>query len=100
MPTYSIRRIVGNISRDDVDAAAIRSLWCLANFPQVRWIRSTWDEGRGEINCLYEAPNVEVIREHAVSANLPCDEVREVDIIDPDDYVATAPLAAGATAGG
>ena len=98
MHTYSIRRVVGSITRDDVDAAAIRSLWCLANYPGLRWIRSTWDEERGEINCLYEAPNVEVIREHAVSANLPCDEVRVVDVIDPDDYVAAAPAPAVAAA--
>jgi hypothetical protein len=99
MPTFSIRRVVGDITRDEVDAAAIRSLWCLANFPEVHWIRSTWDAERGEINCLYEAPNVELIREHAVSAQLPCDEVREVDVIDPGDYVSpAAPVAATAGA--
>lgn len=87
MATYSIRRVVGSLTRDEVDAAAMRSLWCLANYPGVKWIRSAWDAERGEINCLYEAPNADAIREHAESAQIPCDEIREVSLIDPADYL-------------
>jgi hypothetical protein len=94
MPIYSIRRVVGPMTRDEVDAAAMRSLWCLANYPGVTWMRSAWDAERGEINCLYEAPNADAIREHAESAQIPCDEIREVSLIDPATYLeGSRPLA-------
>lgn len=93
MPHFHIRRVVGDISQDDVDAAAIRSLWCLVNFPNLKWLRSTWDAERGELHCLYESPDVATIREHARSAQIPCDEVREVTIVDPADYVGGVAIA-------
>lgn len=87
MPTYKIRRVVGDITRDEVDAASLRSLWCLSDYPDVKWLHSMWDSERGEITCLYEANNPDQIREHAEASRIPCDEVREVTIIDPDEYL-------------
>ncbi|MCA9844823.1 MAG: DUF4242 domain-containing protein [Dehalococcoidia bacterium] len=87
MGLYKVRRVVGELAQDEVDAAALRSTWCLSDYPNVTWHHSMWDKEAGEIICLYEAPNEEIIREHAEAARLPCDEVREVSFIDPQEYL-------------
>jgi hypothetical protein len=87
MTMYKIRRVVGEMEAEEVDAAALRSIWCLSDYPDLKWHHSMWDREAGEIVCLYESPSEESIRQHAAAARLPCDEVREVTLIDPEEYL-------------
>lgn len=87
MPLYTIRRDVGEISQEDLDAASFRAIVCAPQFPGLKWIRSYWDQPGGRIDCLYEAENPRQLEEHARVARIPCDEVREVTEMVPDTYL-------------
>lgn len=59
----------------------------LAEMDGVTWIRSDVSHADGKIFCEYEAPNAELIREHARRAGLPADAVREIQLtISPDMF--------------
>ena len=75
MPRYIIERTVPALSREDLEAAARRSLAVLANMPEVRWIRSYVSDLEGKIYCEYDAPSPEAIYEHARRAGLPVDRI-------------------------
>ena len=87
MPLYRIRREVGEISQDDMDAAAFRAIVCAPQFPGLKWHRSYWDQEKGLIDCFYEATGPTQLQEHARVARIPCDEVREVSELLPEVYV-------------
>lgn len=87
MPRYRILRNVPGAMQEDIDAAAMRAIWCLAEFPGLRWLRSYWDRETEALLCIYEAPNADLIWEHAQSSRIPCDEVREVLELNPGDYL-------------
>ena len=87
MPTYRILRKVGDVTREEVDAAALRAIWCLSDYPGVRWLQSYWDREAGEIVCLYEAKTEQQVRDHAESSRIPCDDVRAVEMFGPDEYM-------------
>lgn len=87
MPTYRILRKVGKMTRDEVDAAALRTIWCLSDYPALKWITSYWDRRAGEIVCLYEAPAEQLLRDHSESSRIPCDDVQEVDAFGPETYL-------------
>jgi hypothetical protein len=87
MPLYAIRRELGTISRDELDASASRAIMCAYDFENMTWVRSFWDPEAGNITCLYEAASAEDIREHARRARIPCDDVREVTEVTPELYV-------------
>lgn len=75
MPRYIIERSVPALSREDLDAAARRSMAVLANMPEVRWIRSYVSDVEGKIYCEYDAPSPEAIYEHARRAGVPVDRI-------------------------
>ncbi len=86
MPKYVIERTVPNAGKlsarelHDLSAKSCRVLRDLG--PQVQWVQSYVTDDK--LYCLYLAPGVELIREHAVRGCFPVDSVREVrTIIDP-----------------
>lgn len=82
MPKYIIQRTVGQLSDAEIDAAGKRSNDALAQMPGVRWIRSYYSAEEGKIYCEYEAPSLELLYEHARSAQIPidgCSVVRELE---------------------
>ncbi len=83
MPKYIIARTVGEISEEEIEAAALRSLEALDRIPDVRWIRSYYSAEEGKIYCEYEAPSVELIFEHAQMAELPVDWCSVVQELEP-----------------
>jgi hypothetical protein len=88
MPRYIIERTVPALSREDLDAAARRSMAVLADMPEVRWIRSYVSAVEGKIYCEYDAPSPEAIYEHARRAGLPVDRVSKVALeISPAMFV-------------
>jgi hypothetical protein len=88
MPRYVIERNVPGLSREDLTAAARRSVAVLEGMPDVRWIRSYVSDAEGKIYCEYDAPSPEAIREHARRAGLPVDRIAEVALeISPAMFV-------------
>jgi hypothetical protein len=86
MPLFLIRRDVPDLSQEELDAAAYRAITCAFYFAGLKWHQSYWDREAGVIHCVYEARSQEDIFEHAVTARIPCDVVREVQIVRPEDY--------------
>ena len=83
MKTYVILRRKGWPCVADLQkAAAVSGRVGSEEMPdRVKWIRSyVLDEGGGAVGtvCIYQATDVEAVREHARRAGLPADEVIEV----------------------
>lgn len=86
MPKYVIEREISGVG--DSPAAALQavsqtSCSVLKELgPQIQWLESYVTEDK--IYCVYIAPNVEMIREHATRGGFPANRVSEVKaIIDP-----------------
>lgn len=99
MPIFQVRRVLGPASKDDVDASAFRAIVCAYEYPGMKWQESYWDVERQEMHCIYEADSADQIFAHAERSRIPCDEVREVTIVRPDDYVPVSPPPASITVG-
>jgi hypothetical protein len=86
MPQYVIERTLpgaGNLSAEQLKGVAQKSNSVLKELgPQIEWLHSyvTGDK----IYCVYNAPNAELIREHAERGGFPADSVSEVkNVINP-----------------
>jgi hypothetical protein len=78
MPRYIIERDVPGITLDALQEAGRKSNAVLDEMPEVRWIRSYVSSAEGKIYCEYDAPNIDLILEHARRAGLPANRVSEV----------------------
>ncbi len=86
MPKYVIEREVpgvGNFTPDQLKAISQTSCGVLRKLgPEIQWVHSyvTGDK----IYCIYNAPNEQLIREHAIQGGFPANSIAEVtSIIDP-----------------
>jgi len=86
MPKYVIEREIpgaGKLTSDQLKAISQTSCGVLSNMgPQIQWVHSyvTTDK----IYCVYNAPNEEMVREHARQGGFPANSVSRVStIIDP-----------------
>ena len=86
MPKYVIEREIpsaGKLSPEQLKSISQTSCGVLSNMgPEIQWVQSyvTTDK----IYCIYNAPNEEMIREHAKQGGFPANFVSEVaTIIDP-----------------
>ncbi len=87
MPRYIIERSVGQLTKEELDAAGKKSNQVLAEMKGVVWIKSYVSEAEGKLYCEYDAPNPEAIREHARRAGLPFDKISLVALeISPDMF--------------
>ena len=87
MPRYIIERSVGQLTKEQLDAAGKRSNQVLAEMQDVVWVKSYVSEAEGKIYCEYDAPNPEAIREHARRAGLPADKISLVALeISPEMF--------------
>lgn len=91
MKTYLITRRLGGATPEELEAAAARSKAEGDKTPDdLRWIRSyvTADtDGSPGTVCIYQASSTAAIRDHAVRADIPADEIVEVldtVIVRPD----------------
>ena len=95
MPRYIIERNVPGLRdlspeelREELNKGGKNSNAVLAGMPGVVWIRSYVSAVEGKIYCEYEAPNPEMVLEHARRAGVPADKISEVAIeISPDMFV-------------
>jgi hypothetical protein len=86
MPKYVIEREIpgaGQFSPDQLQAISQTSCGVLRKLgPEIQWVHSyvTGDK----IYCIYNAPNEQIIREHASQGGFPANSVSRVtSIIDP-----------------
>lgn len=86
MPQYVIERDmpgVGRLGPADLKAASQTSCGVLRDLgPEIQWVHSYVTEDK--IYCIYRAPNVEMIRQHAERGGFPANSIAEVHaMIDP-----------------
>ena len=86
MPKYVIEREIpgaGNLTAEQLKAISQTSCGVLSKMgSQIQWVHSyvTTDK----IYCVYNAPNEEMVREHAKQGGFPANVVSRVStIIDP-----------------
>jgi Protein of unknown function (DUF4242) len=88
MPTFTVRRDVPGLTSEELDASAFRAIVCAVEYPGMRWLESFWDREAGRLTCIYEAASADEVFDHARRARIPCDEVHEVSVVGPGDFVA------------
>lgn len=86
MPKYVIEREVpgvGNMSPAELKAISQTSCGVLSKMgPQIQWVHSYVTGNK--VYCIYNAPNEEMVREHAKQGGFPANSVSRVTtIIDP-----------------
>lgn len=83
MPQYVIERTLpgaGSLSQEQLVAISQKSCGVLQELgPTIKWEHSyvTGDK----IYCVYNAPNAEIIRQHAQMGGFPADSIEEVKTI-------------------
>ena len=86
MPKYLIERELpgaGRLSADELQRIAAKSCEVLqALGPQIQWVHSYVTENA--INCIYVAPDEELIRQHAARGGFPVTRISRVNsILEP-----------------
>ncbi len=85
MPLYQITRDFAGATDADIVAAGLRAKMCVLWYAGMRWIETFHDRDREITTCIYEAVCVDDIRTHAKVAGMPCGEIREVELLRPED---------------
>jgi hypothetical protein len=82
MPRYFMERTVGDVTREDLDDVAARSLRIREErFPQIAWEHThvvRYPEGLKAF-CIYESPDAESVRAHAEAVGLPAERLFEIE---------------------
>jgi hypothetical protein len=86
MPKYVIEREIpdaGKLTAEQLKGISQTSCGVLSNMgPQIQWVHSYVTADK--IYCIYNAPNEEMVREHAKQGGFPANSVSQVThIIDP-----------------
>jgi hypothetical protein len=86
MPRYIIEREIpgaGDLNTDQLVGIAQKSCTVLDKMgPHIQWVHSY--VAGDKIYCIYNAPNEEMIREHAMQGGFPANKITQIShIIDP-----------------
>lgn len=86
MPRYVIEREIpnaGKLSKDELHAISEKSCSVLSNLgPTIQWVESFVTEDK--IYCIYQAPNKEIIKQHAEQGGFPANRIEEIrNVINP-----------------
>lgn len=86
MPKYVIERNIpeaGQLSTSELQAISQKSCDVLKELgPEIQWVESFVTADK--VYCVYNAPNDEIIREHAQRGGFPADRIQKVArVIDP-----------------
>ena len=86
MPRYVIERELpgaGNLSANDLQAISQKSCGVLDTLgPRIQWVESYVTEDK--IYCVYQAPNKEIIQQHAEMGGFPANRIEEIkNVINP-----------------
>lgn len=80
------RQMPSDVSRTELDATALRAADCAEDFPGIGWVRSFWLEGPRLAHCVYWATDPNQLRAHAERSRMPCDAIRRVDELVPEQW--------------
>ncbi|HEY3116178.1 MAG TPA: DUF4242 domain-containing protein [Chloroflexota bacterium] len=86
MPKYVIERAIpgaGKLSAPELQAISQKSVEVLRSLgPEIQWVNSFVTDDK--IYCVYNAPNAEIVAEHARCGGFPANVITQVHaIIDP-----------------
>jgi hypothetical protein len=86
MPKYVIEREIpgaGSLLTADLKAISQKSCAVISNLgPSILWVESFVTEDK--IYCVYNAPNKEILKEHANQGGFPANRIEEVsNVINP-----------------
>jgi hypothetical protein len=86
MPKFVIEREIagaGKLSSKELQAISQKSCGVLQNMgPEIQWLQSFVTDDK--IYCVYIAPDMETIKQHALKGGFPADVVARVrTVIDP-----------------
>ena len=80
MPRYIIERTLPQMSKEEMQQLARRSIQVAKEIPGVVWIKSYISESEGKTYCEYEAPNPESLLEHARLLNVSANKITCVEM--------------------
>jgi hypothetical protein len=86
MPRYVIERELpqaGNLNSNQLKDISRKSCGVLQNLgPSIQWVHSYVTEDK--IYCVYDAPNKEIVKQHADEGGFPANRIEEVkNMISP-----------------
>jgi hypothetical protein len=86
MPKYVIEREIpgaGKLTANELKAISQKSCAVLRQMgPQIQWLESFVTDDK--VYCVYVAPDVEAVRQHAQQGGFPANRISEVKrVIDP-----------------
>ena len=86
MPKYVIERELpgaGKLSADELKAISQKSCGVIRELgPGIQWVESFVTEEK--IYCVYNAPNKEILKEHANQGGFPANRIEEIkNVISP-----------------
>lgn len=86
MPRYVIERELpdaGKLSQQDLQAISQKSCSVLDDLgPKIQWVESFVTANK--IYCIYQAPNKEIIQQHALMGGFPANRIEEIKgVISP-----------------
>jgi len=83
MPRYLIERSSPPVSEAEMAEAGRRSI-AIAQQLGITWVKSYYSAKDGKFYGEYEAPNAELLWEHARQGQFPIDRVYPIDmVVDP-----------------
>ncbi len=86
MPRYVIERELpgaGKLNAEDLHGISQKSCGVISELgPSIQWVESYVTEDK--IYCIYNAPNKEILREHAEKGGFPANRIEEIkNMINP-----------------
>jgi len=86
MPKYVIERELpgaGKLSAAELEAISTKSVGVIRDLgPEIQWVHSYVTDDK--IYCVYNAPNPEIVAEHARCGGFPANRIEQVRaMIDP-----------------
>ena len=87
MPRYIVERTIPKLSPAELQGIGKKVIEVADTLPGVTWIKSHISESAGKSYCEFEAPNPDVLRQHATQVGLPVDKISAVEIeVDPSMF--------------
>lgn len=87
MPRYIVERTLPPLSQEELQGVGKKVVEVADALPGVTWIKSSISESEGKSYCEFEAPNPDVLRQHAQQAGLPVDKITAVELeVDPSMF--------------
>ena len=87
MARYIVERTIPKLSQEQLQTIGKKVIEVAEAMPGVRWIKSSISESEGKSYCEFEAPNPEVLQEHAEQVGLSVNKITAVEIeVDPSMF--------------